>query len=592
MVGVPGRSKACKTCKKRKIACSLEKPICKICLKSNRECGGYEQERIFVLDARTKETITPSTSKPKPSTPASPIKRVPSPDKRITQPPPDLQGTISLRNAYNSLWTIENPTTRAIYREQIISEFLYSFSPNSSAASWLSLLPSHPHFTSALEASSLAVCTAHLGHLHSSPTLIHESLKFYIQALWELQKALWNEKQMYRDETLAACMLLIMYEVTECPGRTITAWQGHMKGCAKLFKSRGPESYCDEFSHRLFSSFRQLEIQQALVERRGTFLASDEWREIPWKDRPKPIRQELMDIESELATGIAGVYQNPSSSTPEEFGVLLLDVVKMSWVLDGRLSSFYQRFEAQAGGELYRKRFSEGFNHGVKLSGEPGPPIFPVAYQFPDLATAHTCMVYWALTSILWSGMSKIYEILAVMQRQCEVASQSTTTSFDVLRAMNDDSPASTKTDGSPSSEATLPAETTPPLPNPSTPSPAPSPSLKPTLASLPKSPQAPSILPLFAALPSLGHRKDVSIPAKHICQSLEYCMSSPQGMSGATPAIFPLKVAIESLSESGEQCRRELEWAKGAFGVLGGKGVKILEHLGEKVEKKAYLPG
>lgn len=62
--------------------------------------------------------------------------------------------------------------------------------------------------------------------------------------------------------------------------------------------------------------------------------------------------------------------------------------------------------------------------------------------------------------------------------------------------------------------------------------------------------------------------------------------------MGSAAPTIFPLKVAIESLCESGEQCRRELEWAKGAFGIIGGKGVKILESLKEGVEKKAYLPG
>ncbi|CZR62600.1 uncharacterized protein PAC_12497 [Phialocephala subalpina] len=579
MVGVPGRSKACTTCKKRKIACSLERPVCKICLKSNRECGGYERERIFVLDARTKEAVTP----------ALPIKLVSLPSKPIAQPPPDLQGTIPLRNAYSSLWTIENPTTRAIYREQIISEFLYSFAPSCSAASWLSVLPSHPHFTSALEASSLAVCTAHLGHLHSSPALIQESLKFYVQALWELQKALWNEKQMYRDETLAACMLLIMYEVTECPDQTITAWQGHMKGCAKLFESRGPESYRGEFSHKLFSSFRQLEIQQALVERRGTFLDSDQWREIPWKDRPKPIWQELMDIESGLATGIAGVYQNPSSSTPYEFAILLLEVVKMTWDFDSRLSSFYERFEAQTDGGLYRTRFSEGFNHSIKISDEPGPPVFPVAYEFPDLATAHTCIIYWALTSILWCGMSKIYDILAVMQMQVQAESQSTIASFDAVMAKPDDTPLSTKVDESPFSEATFPAETSPPVPIP-TPSPASSSSSSST--SPPKSTPSPLHISLFTTLPPLGHRRDISAPAKNICQSLEYCMSSPHGMTGTTAAVFPLKVAIESLSGSGEKCRRELEWAKEAFRVIGGKGVKILEHLDDGVEKKAYLPG
>lgn len=138
------------------------------------------------------------------------------------------------------------------------------------------MLPLLPHFTSALEASSLAVCTAHLGHLNSCPTLIRESLKFYIQALWELQKALWSEDLMHKDETLAACMLLIMYEVTECPDKTIGAWEGHMNGCAKMFETRGPDSFNDEFGHRLFNSFRQLEVSRMNASSSRVTEANDE----------------------------------------------------------------------------------------------------------------------------------------------------------------------------------------------------------------------------------------------------------------------------------------------------------------------------
>ena len=48
MVGVPGRSKGCATCRKRKIGCGLEKPQCAQCIKSKRICGGYERDRIFI----------------------------------------------------------------------------------------------------------------------------------------------------------------------------------------------------------------------------------------------------------------------------------------------------------------------------------------------------------------------------------------------------------------------------------------------------------------------------------------------------------------------------------------------------------------
>jgi hypothetical protein len=207
------------------------------------------------------------------------VSPVTSPDK--SDPPVDstkaldqLHGSISTRNAYSSLWTINCPSTRSVYRQQIICEFLHCFTPSTvlqQAAStkakekntlrnWFSLLPSHPDFTTALEATVLAICTAKLGHVNNDPALVHESLKFYIQGLWELQKALYNPELMYKDETAASCMALVAYEVMECPDRTVAAFVKHVHGCAKLFELRGPKAYSSEFGHELFLAFRQMEV--------------------------------------------------------------------------------------------------------------------------------------------------------------------------------------------------------------------------------------------------------------------------------------------------------------------------------------------
>ncbi len=183
-----------------------------------------------------------------------------------------IQGTISTKNAYSSLWTINCPSTRSVYRQQIISEFIYTITINNlvqqtpspkaradNSKSWFTLLPSHPNFTIALEASVLAICTAKLGRVHKDPALVHESLKFYIQGLWELQKALYSPGLMYKDETAASCMALVVYEVMECPDHTVEAWIKHTQGCSKLFELRGPKAYSSEFGHELFLSFRHLE---------------------------------------------------------------------------------------------------------------------------------------------------------------------------------------------------------------------------------------------------------------------------------------------------------------------------------------------
>jgi hypothetical protein len=201
------------------------------------------------------------------------------PDRPVgsTQSLTQFQGSISTKNAYSSLWTINCPSTRSVYREQIISEFLYSFKPSTQLPptpptnttsdawkSWFTMLPAHPEFTTALEATVLAICTARLGRLNNDHALVNESLKFYIQGLWELQKALYSPDLMYKDETAASCMALVAYEVIECPDRTITAWVKHVHGCAKLFKLRGPKAYSSEFGHELFLAFRQMEVRHPI----------------------------------------------------------------------------------------------------------------------------------------------------------------------------------------------------------------------------------------------------------------------------------------------------------------------------------------
>jgi hypothetical protein len=182
-----------------------------------------------------------------------------------------IQGTISTKNAYSSLWTINCPSTRSAYRQQIISEFIYIFTPKNlvqqtpsptahadNFKSWFTLLPTHPDFTTALEATVLAICTAKLGRVNKDSALVHESLKFYIQGLWELQKALYSPELMYKEETAASC---VAYEVMECPDQTVAAWIKHTHGCSKLFELRGPKAYSSEFGHELFLAFRQLEAR-------------------------------------------------------------------------------------------------------------------------------------------------------------------------------------------------------------------------------------------------------------------------------------------------------------------------------------------
>lgn len=170
-----------------------------------------------------------------------------------------------------------SPSTRSAYRDQILGELiyytesLYYTSPESSpttqikwnerhSGNWFAMIPHLPDITVALETSILAFCIARLGRLRDDRSLVHESLKFYSQGLFELQKALWDPKLMHRDETVAACMALVFYEATECPSESIAGWQSHMRGCVKMFELKGADAYRSEFGHQIFLSFRIMEV--------------------------------------------------------------------------------------------------------------------------------------------------------------------------------------------------------------------------------------------------------------------------------------------------------------------------------------------
>lgn len=158
------------------------------------------------------------------------------------------------------------------YCQQILSEFFTNFvkgareTPEGEARCWM-FKPTAmmSDYTTVLDPSLLAVATASLGRLHNNEVLVHESLKFYANGLWELQKALWDPKLMYKDQTLAACMTLMAYEIIECPDKTLAAWDAHMKGCARLFEARGPNAYGSDLGYELFLQFRVIEVRCFLL---------------------------------------------------------------------------------------------------------------------------------------------------------------------------------------------------------------------------------------------------------------------------------------------------------------------------------------
>ena len=105
-----------------------------------------------------------------------------------------------------------------VFRDLFAGEFLRIYLPTSANSprvplSWPQLVFDVPTEGLALEPAMAAVSLSVVGNATNNPALSIEGSKKYGQALWELQKALWDKRLMYKDETLAACNALILYEV-------------------------------------------------------------------------------------------------------------------------------------------------------------------------------------------------------------------------------------------------------------------------------------------------------------------------------------------------------------------------------------------
>lgn len=236
------------------------------CIKSNRECGGYQRERMWVPNNQVKleggtplgTPSHPSRSRNKSNTPDSDATTVELIWTNTESSVPQNEGALQIVPRLTQMVDSYRPI-----QQQLLGEFMHSFIPNFDGRkaqkgdmTWLMFVPGLVGTAPALETSLLALSTAQLGRSHDSNDLIIESRRLYCQSLRELGKALKDPELVYRDETLAACVSLSLYEVIECPSENDKGLITHSNGCMRLVEARGPDAHSSELAHQLFLTCR------------------------------------------------------------------------------------------------------------------------------------------------------------------------------------------------------------------------------------------------------------------------------------------------------------------------------------------------
>jgi hypothetical protein len=184
------------------------------CVRTKRKCGGYQREAIFVVDQTTGDSAVDVPLKSYSKTYRKPsIVNERSSSDSSSGSRNGKSRSLSLAATTHTFAPDIEISSPTAFRQQFFVQFLATFVPDIDQAAvrlkikteestWLVLVPGLPEVTRALDTSILALSTARLGRNNNDDRLVVESRRLYGEGLKDLQRALYDPKLMYRDESV------------------------------------------------------------------------------------------------------------------------------------------------------------------------------------------------------------------------------------------------------------------------------------------------------------------------------------------------------------------------------------------------------
>ncbi|EWG54129.1 hypothetical protein FVEG_12418 [Fusarium verticillioides 7600] len=268
---------------------------------------------------------------------------------------------------------------------------------------WLLRLPDIASLTPAMEYTILALSTAaleqdgELGHGRG------QSLKLYTRGLYELQKAIDDPKMRLDDQTLAACVLLGMFEFSECPGRTVSAYMRHYQGAMALLQLRGPEQHIGGLAHDVFQVLRMHTAFQGLSQSPGSQLAKSAWMKGPWMSKSKTMHDILLDIFLQLPEPLSAA-RDATTPQPSQSSLVGLEALSALLALDGELNKWLESYQYTYP-TLYWPDLSTASS---STDSEDLGRLYPVSFRFPSYHVAETMILYWTVQILIHASASSI----------------------------------------------------------------------------------------------------------------------------------------------------------------------------------------
>ncbi|KIV82293.1 hypothetical protein PV11_04414 [Exophiala sideris] len=285
MVGIPGRSQGCTTCRRRKVRCDLAKPSCQRCTTSGRQCEGYEKYPVFINRGQQGLQKRKRLEEARPAQSEHTDRVVPAVLFHSKRSP-----------------IVSSPPCRYLLEDQCISVFWEGFSAKSvtdprpaSDPAWLHHILNISSPADRLRQALLSLAYTRIGRLNNDPVAVIRGQQVYGQALQAIQQALYDPHWTRHDETLAAARCMVLYESFESTSESMTSWFNHIGGVARIIQLRGPRSHRKPLQRTILESMRYNAMIACMMRRQDSFFAQHQWLTEPWMDDTKSLEQRYID---------------------------------------------------------------------------------------------------------------------------------------------------------------------------------------------------------------------------------------------------------------------------------------------------------
>ncbi|KAK6843056.1 hypothetical protein PG995_002064 [Apiospora arundinis] len=266
MVGVPGRSKGCATCRKRRVKCDEAKPLCQRCIKAGFECLGYGRERLW------RHTSTASF-----------------PTKMLR-----------MGNATETVSVILAPPRElsfvAFQDDMCLAQLFQNFVWHSYGRLWLDQAAKGRLGALSRDAAT-ALSQNSFGRVNRTREVELKGVVKYGNCLRILADELGSVTQLScKGPELVVAVLILMIYTSMQADRAAAVF--HLKGIARIMALCGPQAFQVQPYRNAFDAGRATLLVASLFSKQRMFLEEPKWQTVPWALDPtaKSAQSYLLDI--------------------------------------------------------------------------------------------------------------------------------------------------------------------------------------------------------------------------------------------------------------------------------------------------------